>query len=65
MIGKLLEGIRIAGDLNRRSSDRLVNLAQRALRHPETLTEADIKSLAASVLSQSRPGPMRDSGDAR
>lgn len=61
MIGKVIEGVRVA--LNRDSSDAMVRLAQRALRRPETLSPQQIKSLAASVLSQAKPGSMRDEGD--
>jgi len=39
---------------SRQSSDEAVRLAQRALRHPGSLSSAEIKSLAASVLSQAR-----------
>jgi hypothetical protein len=38
----------------RRSSDAMVSLAQRALRRPESITRAEVKSLAASVLSQAK-----------
>lgn len=63
MIRNLLTGVRLARALNRQSSDRLVALAQRALRRPESLSPAEVKSLAASVLSQARtepdePGPI-------
>ena len=54
MIRNLIEGVRIASTLNRQSSDKMVKLAQRALRKPGSLTEFEIKSLGASVLSQSR-----------
>ena len=37
---------------SRQSSDRVVAIAQRALKRPETLTTEEIKSLAASVVSQ-------------
>ena len=43
----------VARALNRVSSDRLVSIAQRALKNPEAISREDIKSLAASVLSQS------------
>jgi hypothetical protein len=56
MIRNLLAGVRIASFLNRQSSDRLVSLAQRTLRRLESLTRDEIKSLAASVLSQAKPG---------
>jgi hypothetical protein len=56
MIGNLLTGVRVAASLNRQSSDGLVRLAQRALRRPESLSRQEIKSLAASVLSQAKPG---------
>jgi hypothetical protein len=56
MIRNLLNGVRLAAALNRQSSDVLVKLAQRALRRPESLTRKEIKSLAASVLSQAKPG---------
>lgn len=39
---------------SRQSSDRIVALAQRGLKRPETLTAEEIKSLAASVVSQAR-----------
>lgn len=38
----------------RRSSDEMVLLAQRALRRPGTITLSEVRSLAASVLSQAR-----------
>jgi hypothetical protein len=56
MIRNLLTGVRVAASLNRESSDGLVRLAQRALRRPESLTRQEVKSLAASVLSQAKPG---------
>lgn len=63
-IRKLLSDIRLVGALNRQSSDRLVTLAQRALRRPESLSAAEVRSLAASVLSQAKPGPvLQDEGD--
>jgi hypothetical protein len=34
------------------SSKKLLELAARALRNPETLTEEEIKSLAGSVIAQ-------------
>ena len=50
---KLLDKIADAITGNtRQSSDRVVKLAQLALRKPESLTLAEIKSLAGSVLSQ-------------
>ena len=33
-------------------------LAQKAMRAPETLSMPEIRSLAASVISQAKPGPM-------
>ncbi len=39
---------------SRQSSDKVVSIAQRALRRPNSLTSDEIKSLAASVLSQAR-----------
>jgi hypothetical protein len=59
MIRNLLNGVRLAAALNRESSDALVRLAQRALRRPESLSRQEIKSLAASVLSQAKPGEDR------
>lgn len=56
MIRNLINSVRLAAALNRESSDRLVALAQRALRRPESLSLVEIKSLAASVLSQAKPG---------
>lgn len=43
---------------DRKSSERLVALAQKAMVFPGNLTEAEIRSLAGSVLSQARPGPV-------
>lgn len=63
MIGKLLNTVRTAAQLNRQSSDRLVRLAQRGLHHPANLTTSEIKMLAASVLSQAGPRSLRDEGD--
>lgn len=40
--------------INRRSSDRLVAIAQKGLHDPDSLSKQQIKSLAASVLSQAR-----------
>lgn len=39
---------------NRQSSDEVVKIAQRAMRAPGSLSSAEIKSLAGSVLSQAR-----------
>ena len=62
MIRKLATAVRIA--FSRESSDAMVRLAQRALRKPESLTPQQVKSLAASVLSQSGGRkPIRDEGD--
>lgn len=63
MIRNLITGVRIAAALNRTSSARLVQIAQKALKNPEFVNDTDIKSLAASVLSQSQVRPMRDEGD--
>lgn len=62
MIRSLIEGVKIAR-ATRQSSDRLVKLAQLALHHPELVNHQQIKSLAASVLSQAKPEKMRDEGD--
>jgi ABC-type polysaccharide transport system permease subunit len=60
----LITGIRLAAALNRVSSDRLVSIAQRAIKNPKFISDEDVKSLAASVLSQAEPDrPMRDEGD--
>lgn len=56
MIGKIITGIRIASAFNRQSSDRLIQIAQRAIKNPKYISDADVKSLAASVLSQAKPG---------
>lgn len=53
MIRKLISDVSTVYRLNRQSSDRLTQIAQRALRSPERVSIAEIKSLAASVLSQS------------
>jgi hypothetical protein len=39
---------------NRQSGDRVLSIAQRGVKRPETLTADEIKSLAASVISQAR-----------
>lgn len=41
--------------MNEYSSPKVASLASRALRDPGSLTHAEIKSLAASVLTQARP----------
>lgn len=65
MIRNLVNGVRIAAALQRESSDRIVSIAQRALKNPQFISDADVKSLAASVLSQAAGRkPMRDEGDA-
>ena len=38
----------------RQTSDRILSIAQRGVKKPATLTEAEIKSVCASVVSQAR-----------
>ena len=54
---------------NERSSDRLSSLASKAMREPKSLTQAEIRSLGASVLTQApdvtpapKPRPKKRSG---
>lgn len=38
----------------RQTSDRLLSIAQRGIKRPETLTTDEVKSVCASVVSQAR-----------
>lgn len=44
--------------MTRESSDRLVKLAQKAMRDPTSLSAHEVRSLAGSVLSQAEPGKL-------
>lgn len=39
---------------NERTSPRVAKIASKALKHPSTVTNAEIKKLAASALTQTR-----------
>lgn len=49
----MIEALKRAIGLSRESGPAVVSIAQRALKRPQSLSPEEIKSLAASVLSQS------------